>query len=106
MTRAALIGGGRIPSPGEATLAHGGVLFLDELAEFPRGVLEVLRQPLEEKCIHLARQQGAYIFPADFMLVAATNPCPCGMAPGPQCTCTPGRSGIIREVEPAVSGPD
>lgn len=73
VTRAALIGGGRIPSPGEATLAHGGVLFLDELAEFPRGVLEVLRQPLEEKCIHLARQQGAYIFPADFMLVAATN---------------------------------
>ena len=62
VTRAALIGGGRIPSPGEATLAHGGVLFLDELAEFPRGVLEVLRQPLEEKCIHLARQQGAYNF--------------------------------------------
>ena len=102
VTRAALIGGGRIPSPGEATLAHGGVLFLDELAEFPRGVLEVLRQPLEEKCIHLARQQGAYIFPADFMLVAATNPCPCGMAPGPQCTCTPGQ---IRNYQGKLSQP-
>ena len=87
---------------GEATLAHGGVLFLDELAEFPRGVLEVLRQPLEEKCIHLARQQGAYIFPADFMLVAATNPCPCGMAPGPQCTCTPGQ---IRNYQGKLSQP-
>ena len=102
VTRAALIGGGRIPSPGEATLAHGGVLFLDELAEFPRGVLEVLRQPLEVKCIHLARQQGAYIFPADFMLVAATNPCPCGMAPGPQCTCTPGQ---IRNYQGKLSQP-
>ena len=102
VTRAALIGGGRIPSPGEATLAHGGVLFLDELAEFPRGVLEVLRQPLEEKCIHLARQQGAYIFPADFMLVAATNPCPCGMAPGPQCTCTPWQ---IRNYQGKLSQP-
>lgn len=102
VTRAALIGGGRIPSPGEATLAHGGVLFLDELAEFPRGVLEVLRQPLEEKCIHLARQQGAYIFPADFMLVAATNPCPCGMAPGPRCTCTPGQ---IRNYQGKLSQP-
>lgn len=97
VTRAALIGGGRIPSPGEATLAHGGVLFLDELAEFPRGVLEVLRQPLEEKCIHLARQQGAYIFPADFMLVAATNPCPCGWLLVPNVPVRPGRSGIIRE---------
>ena len=76
--------------------------FLDELAEFPRGVLEVLRQPLEEKCIHLARQQGAYLFPADFMLVAASNPCPCGMAPGPQCTCT---SGQIRNYQGKISQP-
>ena len=89
VTRAALIGGGRIPVPGEATLAHGGVLFLDELAEFQRGVLEVLRQPLEEKCIHLARQQGAYLFPADFILVAAMNPCPCGQYPDhTRCMCT------------------
>lgn len=102
VTRAALIGGGRVPSPGEATLAHGGVLFLDELAEFPRGVLEVLRQPLEEKCIHLTRQQGAYLFPADFMLVAASNPCPCGMAPGPKCICTPGQ---IRNYQGKISQP-
>lgn len=89
VTRAALTGGGRIPVPGEITLAHGGVLFLDELAEFPRSVLEVLRQPLEEKCVHLARQQGAYVFPADFMLVSALNPCPCGYYPDlSRCTCT------------------
>ena len=76
VTRAALAGGGRVPAPGEVTLAHGGVL-------------EVLRQPLEEKCVHLARQQGAYLFPADFMLVAAMNPCPCGYYPDlARCTCT------------------
>lgn len=103
VTKAALIGGGRIPSPGEATLAHGGVLFLDELAEFPRGVLEVLRQPLEEKCIHLARQQGAYLFPADFMLVAAMNPCPCGQYPDlTKCTCTMGQ---IRNYQGKISQP-
>lgn len=89
VTRAALVGGGRIPSPGEVTLAHGGVLFLDELAEFQRGVLEVLRQPLEEKCVHLVRQFASYCFPADFMLVAASNPCFCGYYPDlEKCTCT------------------
>lgn len=89
VTRTALIGGGRIPTPGEVTLAHGGVLFLDELAEFQRNVLEVLRQPLEEKCVHLVRQYGAYCFPADFMLVAASNPCPCGYYPDlEKCSCT------------------
>lgn len=89
VTRAALVGGGRVPIPGEVTLANGGVLFLDELAEFPRGVLEVLRQPLEEKCVHLVRNQGAYCFPADFMLVAAMNPCPCGYYPDlGRCSCT------------------
>ena len=89
VTKAALAGGGRVPVPGEVTLANGGVLFLDELAEFPRGVLEVLRQPLEERCIHLVRNQGAYCFPADFMLVAAMNPCPCGYYPDlGKCSCT------------------
>lgn len=88
-TKSALVGGGRIPTPGEVTLASGGVLFLDELAEFNRGVLDVLRQPLEEKKVHLVRQYGAYQFPADFMLVAAMNPCLCGNYPDMnKCTCT------------------
>ncbi len=89
VTRAALIGGGMIPSPGEVTLAHGGVLFLDELPEFSRTALEALRQPLEEKCVHIARNQGIYSFPADFMLVAAMNPCPCGFYPDlDKCSCS------------------
>lgn len=88
-TRAALIGGGRVPTPGEATLAHGGVLFLDELAEFQKGILEVLRQPLEEKEVRLTRQYGTYCFPSDFMLVAAMNPCLCGNYPDlGKCTCS------------------
>lgn len=89
VTRQALTGGGGIPTPGECTLAHNGVLFLDELAEFPRYVLESLRQPLEERKVRLTRQRGAYEFPADFMLVAASNPCPCGYYPDlNKCTCT------------------
>lgn len=89
-TRAALIGGGGIPRPGEISLAHGGVLFLDELPEFRKSVLEVLRQPLEERKIQISRTCGNYTFPAGFMLVAAMNPCPCGYYPNmDKCTCTP-----------------
>ena len=92
ITKTALIGGGITPRPGEISMAHGGVLFLDELAEFPRNVLEVLRQPLEEHQIHIARNYGNFTFPAEFMLVAAMNPCPCGNYPDVQkCSCTPGQ---------------
>ncbi len=88
-TKAALIGGGAIPSPGEISLAHGGVLFMDELAEFQKSVIEVLRQPLEEHQIRLTRSHGNYVFPANFMLAAAMNPCPCGHYPDMEkCTCT------------------
>lgn len=86
-----LAGGGRIPGPGEVTLAHRGVLFLDEMPEFTRRSLEVLRQPLEDKQIQLSRASGTYVFPAGFILVAAMNPCPCGYYPDMnKCRCTPG----------------
>jgi magnesium chelatase family protein len=83
-----LVGGGTIPAPGEASLAHHGVLFLDELSEFPRPALEALRQPLEDGRVAVVRGQRTAIFPTRFMLVAATNPCPCGHAPSPRCRCT------------------
>ncbi len=90
VTRAALLGGGPWPKPGEISLASGGVLFLDELAEFQRPVIEVLRQPLEERIVRIARSQGIYEYPADVMLVAAMNPCPCGYFPDlNRCQCTP-----------------
>ncbi len=90
VTKSALIGGGAFPVPGEISLAHGGVLFLDELAEFQKPVLEVLRQPLEERQIRITRTQGNFVFPADFILICAMNPCPCGNYPDyNRCTCTP-----------------
>lgn len=102
---AGLIGGGSgNPRPGEVSLAHQGVLFLDELPEFPRGVLEQLRQPLEEGSVTLARSGSTLTFPARFMLVAAMNPCPCGFYGDStrECRCTPG---IIQRYLAKVSGP-
>jgi magnesium chelatase family protein len=85
-----LVGGGPVPVPGEASLAHQGVLFLDELSEFPRPALEALRQPLEDGRVAIVRGQRTAIFPTRFILVAATNPCPCGHAPSRRCRCTEG----------------
>jgi magnesium chelatase family protein len=100
----ALVGGGNHPKPGEITLAHRGVLFMDELPEFHRDVLEALRQPLEDGLITVSRAQGAIEFPARFTLVAAMNPCPCGNASNPAktCLCSPTQ---IAKYKRRVSGP-
>jgi magnesium chelatase family protein len=101
---AGLVGGGTLPKPGEVSLAHNGVLFLDELPEFKRNVLEVLRQPLEDASITVSRAVGSISYPACFMLVAAMNPCPCGFFTDPQkeCNCTPHQ---IQRYRSRVSGP-
>lgn len=89
ITKTALVGGGNVVKPGELSLANGGVLFLDELTEFNKGVLESLRQPLEDKKIQITRSKGSFEFPANIMLVAAMNPCPCGNYPDMnRCSCT------------------
>jgi len=89
VTKSTLLGGGVYPKPGEISLAHKGVLFLDETAEFPRHVLESLRRPLEDRMIRIVRERGEFEFPADFLLVAAMNPCPCGHYPDlNKCNCT------------------
>lgn len=100
----ALVGGGRIPRPGEISLAHNGVLFLDELTEFKKNVLEVMRQPLEEKEVTIARAAQTLKFPANFLLVAAMNPCPCGYYGDEtkECTCTPNK---IKNYLSKISGP-
>ena len=99
-----LVGGGRIPRPGEVTLAHRGVLFLDELAEFGRATLDVLRQPLEDRQVRITRANRTHRMPADFMLVAAMNPCPCGQLGRRErpCGCTPA---TIAHYRGRVSGP-
>ena len=104
ISNAGLVGGGRMPRPGEITLSHRGVLFLDELPEFGHTVLEVLRQPLEDKVVTISRARGTLTFPANFMMVGAMNPCSCGYYGDPvrECTCTPG---AVARYKKRISGP-
>jgi magnesium chelatase family protein len=101
---AGLVGGGNVPRPGEISLAHRGVLFLDELPEFGTKLLEMLRQPLEDRKLTIARSSGSLTFPANFMLIAAQNPCPCGYYGDPvkECTCSPA---MVTRYQKRISGP-
>jgi magnesium chelatase family protein len=100
----ALVGGGQNPQPGEISLAHNGVLFLDELPEFKRTVLEVMRQPIEDRVVTISRARFTVEYPASFMLIAAMNPCPCGYYNHPEmdCVCGPG---IVQKYLNKISGP-
>jgi magnesium chelatase family protein len=104
ISSAGLVGGGHWPKPGEISLSHRGVLFLDELPEFGHSLLEVLRQPLEDKVVTISRAQGSITFPANFMLVGAMNPCPCGYYGDPfrQCTCP---TSLVSRYQKRISGP-
>ncbi len=104
ISHAGLVGGGNWPTPGEISLAHRGVLFLDEFPEFGSRVLEVMRQPLEDKHVTISRAQGSLTFPANFQLIAAMNPCPCGYAGDPlkECTCS---NQVITRYQKRISGP-
>ena len=104
ISHAGLVGGGNWPHPGEISLAHRGVLFLDELPEFGMRVLEVMRQPMEDKVVTISRAQGSLTFPANFQLIAAMNPCPCGYYGDPlkPCTCS---SAIVTKYQKRISGP-
>ena len=104
ISNAGLVGGGHWPKPGEISLSHRGVLFLDELPEFGHSLLEVLRQPLEDKVVTISRAQGRVTFPSNFMLVGAMNPCPCGYYGDPfrRCTCSPG---LVSRYQRRISGP-
>ncbi|MEG0874056.1 MAG: YifB family Mg chelatase-like AAA ATPase [Clostridiales bacterium] len=99
-----LIGGGTYPKPGEISMAYHGILFLDEMVEFPKNVLQVLRQPMEDRVIHVSRAVGSFVFPADFQLIGASNPCPCGYYGDPkkECTCTQSQ---IKKYFNRLSGP-
>lgn len=103
-SRVALIGGGTYPKPGEISLAHQGILLLDEIPEYPRSIIESLRQPLEDKCVHITRANGNVVYPSDFILVATMNPCPCGYYGDQQkeCTCTTSQ---IQSYQQKLSGP-
>ncbi|WKY46773.1 YifB family Mg chelatase-like AAA ATPase [Eubacteriaceae bacterium ES3] len=104
ISTSSLVGGGRIPKPGEVSLAHLGVLFLDELPEFKKSALEVLRQPIEDESVSISRVHASLTFPAKFTLIASLNPCPCGYLTDPhhQCTCTPAQ---VRSYQGKISGP-